>query len=138
MATDDRTLPAAPAGYAFERFDAPAVSPAMADEVVSFLGGFGPHFNCAGATWGPDYRARLTAPSGAAAVVAAAARAIPVGRGGENEHDGADSSANVADIARGEIAAHACVLYSVKRPAVGALFHVCDIATLVLSHGRTW
>ena len=110
---DETSLPTPPPGYTFKRFDAPAVSPALADEVVSFLGGFGPHFNGEGAIWGPDYRIRLTVPSCDAVVGAA----VAVANGGD-------------------IAAHACVLYSSKRPAVGALFHVRAAAVSVGHVGK--
>jgi hypothetical protein len=115
---DDASLPTPPPGYTFKRFDAPAVSPALADEVVSFLGGFGPHFNGDGAIWGPDYRMRLTVPAG-----------VPA--------SSCDAVATVAvAVASGDIAAHACVLYSSKRPAVGALFHVRAAAVSVGHVGK--
>ena len=119
MAATD-PMPTPPPGYVFERYSAP-VSPAFATEVVQFLGGFGPHFNGVGATWGPDFYRRLTdhgegGRESGASVVAVLARV-------NTKHDG-DTDTTELSHGHGEIAAHACVLYSSERPAVGALFHV--------------
>jgi GNAT superfamily N-acetyltransferase len=105
--SDGAAPPPPPSGYVFQRLDTP-IAPELADEITSVLAGFGPHF---AAVFGRDYRARLIGDASTQAVAIYIARVVS-----EEGDDG-----------KGELVAHAGVLYNRAQPTVGALFNVFTV-----------